>query len=526
MRHHGGVNDLNPEPGADGAADAGAPAQPVAADVLAPAVLTGSPQPLPADAGHAATGPGPDPVPVLEPVRPLDTGGAVPTATRRQNAAAIVGTVVLVVAIAFGGGFAAGRFTAPTPESGTAVATQAPAATASASGEPGASAEAGATADPGVTPVPSAGPDLPSDGARLGSADAPVVIDYWADYQCPFCSKFALEVIPALYPYIEDGTVQLIHRDFAFIGPESMQSAIAVRCAADEGKYWQMHDAVYAAQAGENQGAFSDDKLTAIATSIGLDTGAFETCLADRDMRIAVMEDTAAGHRVGVDSTPTVDVNGARISAPEAGKIEDAIAAAVAGATPAPAPTQRPTGDPWGALDLRGREAGAAAAPLTVELWMDYQSTDSKAIADVLEPELRTRVENGSIKVVQKDLALLGEESVTAAATVRCMADQGGPAWLMHDVLAVNAQGAGSGIFTPDVMLDIAVKLGLDIKAFDACTADPATAAAVADESAQGTALGLEAGPSVRVLRGGEELERFIGAIDADAVIKAIDGAR
>jgi protein-disulfide isomerase len=157
---------------------------------------------------------------------------------------------------------------------------------------------------------------------------------------------------------------------------------------------------------------------------------------------------------------------------------------------------------------------------------MDYQSTDSKAIADVLEPELRTRVENGSIKVVQKDLALLGEESVTAAATVRCMADQGGPAWLMHDVLAVNAQGAGSGIFTPDVMLDIAVKLGLDIKAFDACTADPATAAAVADESAQGTALGLEAGPSVRVLRGGEELERFIGAIDADAVIKAIDGAR
>jgi protein-disulfide isomerase len=135
-------------------------------------------------------------------------------------------------------------------------------------------------------------------------------------------------------------------------------------------------------------------------------------------------------------------------------------------------------------------------------------------------------VEDGAIKVVQKDLALLGEESVTAAATVRCIADQDGPAWLMHDVLAVNAQGAGSGIFTADVMLDVAVKLGLDIKAFDACTADPATAAAIADESAQGRALGLEAGPAVRVMRGDEEVTRFTGPIDAAAVIKAIDDAK
>jgi protein-disulfide isomerase len=332
-------------------------------------------------------------------------------------------------------------------------------------------------------------------------------------------------VIPALVPYIEDGTVQLVHRDFAFIGPESMRAAMAVRCADREGKYWWMHDAVYAAQDGENQGAFSDAKLLAIAASIGLDTDAFETCMADRDVRIAVMDDTAAGHRVGVDSTPTADVNGTRVSAPDIANLEAAIAAAVAGASPGPLPTQRPTGDPWEALDLTGREAGSASAPLTVELWMDYQAPDSKAIVETLEPELRTRAQDGRIKVVQKDLALLGEESVTAASAVRCMADQDGPAWLLHDVLAVNARGAGSGIYTADAMLGVAVNLGRDIKAFDACLADPSTAAAVDDETADGKALGLDAGPAVLVRKGDQEIARFTGPIDQAAVLAAIDGS-
>jgi protein-disulfide isomerase len=461
------------------------------------------------------------PVPVVEPVRPLDAGGA-PPAIRKQNTVAIVGTIALVVAIAFGGGFAAGRFSAPVPDDGTAVAGE---STASPSGDPAATTDPGATPDPAVTPMPSAGPDLPSDGARLGKADAPVVIDYWADYQCPFCSKFAQEVIPALFPYIEDGTVQLVHRDFAFIGPESMQAAVAVRCADREGKYWWMHDAVYAAQNGENQGAYSDDKLVAIAASIGLDTEAFETCLADRGMRIEVMDDTAAGHRVGVDSTPTADVNGVRVGVPDAASLEAAITAAVAGASPGPLPTQAPTGDPWAGLDLGSREAGSASAPLTVELWMDYQAPDSKAIAEALEPELRTRAQDGGIKVVQKDLATLGEESVTAASAVRCVADQGGPAWLMHDVLAVNAQGAGSGIYTADAMLGVAVKLGLDITAFDACLVDAATTTAIADETAKGKALGLESAPAVLVLKGDEEVARFTGPIDPAKVLAAIDGA-
>ncbi len=160
------------------------------------------------------------------------------------------------------------------------------------------------------TPAASTGPDLPSDGNRLGSADAKVVIDYWADYQCPFCAKFAQETIPLLTPYIADGTVALVHRDYAFIGPESSDAAIAVRCAGREGKYWPMHDAVYAAQDGENEGAFARDRLAAIGASIGLDGSKLEACFADRSLLAEVLADTAAGVRTGIESTPTADVNG------------------------------------------------------------------------------------------------------------------------------------------------------------------------------------------------------------------------
>jgi protein-disulfide isomerase len=574
--HHGEVNENLPEPGADGAAGPEAAPEPVATPDPEP-VATPEPEPEPVPAAELVPAAGPEalassvdpepptgidaevppdaaevpadagevPADVAEvpadaaeaPATPADVadvpseagpgpGPAPAPAARRQNRVAVIATVALVVVLAFGGGFAAGRFSAPAATSdGTAAATGAP-GTPDASGATG-SATPGESAVAEATPVPSGGPSLPSDGARLGKADAPVVINYWADYQCPFCGKFATEVIPQLYPQIEDGTVQLVHRDFAFIGPESTQAAIAVRCADREGKYWWMHDAVYAAQDGENKGAFSNDKLTAIAGSIGLDTKAFAACLSDHQVLVDVLADTGAGYHSGVQSTPTIDVNGTRLlGVPDMSSLSDAIAAVVAGATPAPLPTRAPTDDPWTGVNTSGRQAGSTQAPVRVELWMDYQSTDSASVAKDLEPELRSRVQSGAIQVVQRDLALLGDESITASAAVRCTADQDGPTWLMHDILAVNAKGAGSGIYITDVMLRVAAQLGLDVKAFDACLAAPGMADAVKAETAEGQALGLEAGPSVVIYQGDKEIARFTGAISTPAVTEAIDALK
>jgi len=495
--YHGGVNDSSLDPSGDPPADP-APAVTADPDPVAP-VTDDATEPD----GHLAVDAEPDAEPAAGPWDPPQDTDAEPAddtdrprGVRRQNRAALAGTVALLVVLAVGGGILIGRGT--TPAAGDAFATSGPAASA-----------------------------LPSDGARLGRADAKVTIDYWADFQCPYCSKFARDVIPQLESRIADGTVALVHRDFAFIGSESVDAAVAVRCAGEEGKYWPMHNAVYAAQAGENQGGFAPAKLAQIASSVGLDPAKFSACIASRAPLVGVLDDTAAGVRAGVVSTPTIDVNGNRfLGVSDVAKFLAAIDAAAAGASPAPLPTAAPAADPWAGTVTNGREAGGPTAPVTVELWMDYQSKDSAAVAKTLEPELRTRVASGAIRVVQRDLALLGDESVVASSMVRCVARQGGPAWFVHDILSVSAQGAGAGIYTPDNLLRLASRLGLDVKALDTCLADPTVAADTKAETAQGTALGLTAGPSVVIRVGDREVGRFSGALDTAKVLAAIDAAK
>ena len=490
MGHHDPVNDTDP-----------------------PAVLPpGTPEPTPPDREAM---PAAEPELAIEPTpiaEPEPASGSV----HRQNRIAIVGTVALVVALAIGAGYLVGRGTGA--DDGDAV------------GAIGGTPSVGATMDPSApspTPAASTGPDLPSDGNRLGSADAKVVIDYWADYQCPFCAKFAQETIPQLTSYIADGTVALVHRDYAFIGPESSDAAIAVRCAGREGKYWPMHDAVYAAQDGENKGAFARDRLAVIGASIGLDGATLEECFADRSLLAEVLADTAAGVRSGIESTPTADVNGKRfLGVPKFDDVKAAIDAAVAGATPAPLPTQQPINDPWAGTPTDGRTAGDAAAPVTVALWMDYQSTNGATVANALGGELRTRVADGKVRLELHDLALLGDESVTAGVALRCVDAQDGPTWLIHDILSVSAQGKDAGIYTAENLLRLTSQLGLDVAAFDACLADPAVAQAVRDETAAGKAAGLAEGPAIVVSAGGKETARFVGALDAAKVLAAIDAAK
>jgi protein-disulfide isomerase len=414
-------------------------------------------------------------------------------------------TVALVVALAFGAGFATGRASAP-------------------AGAPGANA---ASFAPVPTSVASAGAELPSDGARLGRANARVTVDYWADFQCPFCARFAQTVIPQLTSRIADGTVAIVHRDFVFIGAESLDAAVAVRCAGREARYWPMHDAVYSAQAGENKGAFTRARLTQVATSVGLDAKAFTACLDDHALVVDALDETAAGVRAGVVSTPTVDVNGSRfLGVPDVAKLLAAIDAAAAGASPAPSPTAAAPQDPWAGTATDGRQAGGASAPVTVELWMDYQATGSAAIPSTLEPELRTRIAAGAVRVVQRDFALLGEESVAAATMVRCVARQSGPAWLVHDIISGAAAGPNAGIFVPLNFLNVAARFGLQVRALDTCLADATVAADVTAETTAGKALGLTAGPVVVIRVGEREVARFPGPLDVKAVLAAIDAAK
>ncbi len=156
---------------------------------------------------------------------------------------------------------------------------------------------------------------------------------------------------------------------------------------------------------------------------------------------------------------------------------------------------------------------------------MDYQAPGSAVIAAELEPLLRTRILSGSVRVEQHDLATLGDESVVAAAAVRCVARQDGPTWFTHDVLAASAQGQGAGIYTIRNILRFGARIGLDIGALSACLDDPAVAADVAADTTAGVAAGLSSAPAVVVRRGGVEVARFTGTLDVAAILASIDGA-
>jgi len=163
---------------------------------------------------------------------------------------------------------------------------------------------------PGRAPV---APDAARDNT-LGSASASVTIDEWADFQCPACRNFA-----ALQPGLDqavlrDGSTRFVFHHMAFLGPESIRAAEAAECAGDQGRFWAYHDALYAAQNGENRGTFGTDHLKQFATSIALDQGAFNSCLDSDKYVTRVQQETLAGMQLGVNSTPTLFVNGQRVA--------------------------------------------------------------------------------------------------------------------------------------------------------------------------------------------------------------------
>lgn len=159
------------------------------------------------------------------------------------------------------------------------------------------------------TPPP--GGTAPLEGRVKGLATAPVTIIEYADLQCPNCALFARTTEREIErQYIETGKVRLEFRHFPFLGKESERAAEALECAGEQGKFWPYHDALFAAQAGENRGAFSDKNLRAIADRAGLDGAALAACLNSGRYHDRVQADKLAGEAAGVQGTPTFFING------------------------------------------------------------------------------------------------------------------------------------------------------------------------------------------------------------------------
>jgi protein-disulfide isomerase len=155
----------------------------------------------------------------------------------------------------------------------------------------------------------SASPGQLADGLSLGSPSAPLTVDLWSDFQCPACGLFTRQMEPALVDdYVLPGKVRLVYHDLSFLGSESVDAAIAARVAAQSNRFWAYHDYLFANQRGEQQGAFSQARLEAIATAIGLDLEQFRAGQRDPQIRSAVAQQQSLGAASGVNQTPTLIV--------------------------------------------------------------------------------------------------------------------------------------------------------------------------------------------------------------------------
>jgi protein-disulfide isomerase len=140
-------------------------------------------------------------------------------------------------------------------------------------------------------------------GAKVrGNASAKVMLLEFSDYQCPFCGRHYRETMPLLQKeYIDTGKIRYAFRDFPIesLHREAIKAHEAVNCAADQNKYWPMHDRLFA-----NPRPLGPDQLRAHASAVGLELGAFQQCLDSGKHAQTVQQGIAAAVGAGASGTP------------------------------------------------------------------------------------------------------------------------------------------------------------------------------------------------------------------------------
>jgi protein-disulfide isomerase len=137
-----------------------------------------------------------------------------------------------------------------------------------------------------------------------GSDRAPVTLVEFSDFQCPYCKR-AEPTIEQLRSDYGD-KLRFVYRDYPLpFHPRAMPASIAVHCAADQGKYWEMFNNLM-----HEQGDLGDDDLKKRAAAVGLDAAKFAQCFDSKKPEPAIKESSDDGAAAGVSGTPSFFVNG------------------------------------------------------------------------------------------------------------------------------------------------------------------------------------------------------------------------
>ncbi len=160
--------------------------------------------------------------------------------------------------------------------------------------------------DPGTHPNP--------NDNSMGDPKAPVKIEEFSDFQCPYCEQFHTNTEALLRQYyIDTGKVLFtyrsmgnwVSRNVGGTSTESQDAAQAAYCAGDQNKFWEMHALLFGNVKGEDVGSFTPKRLKLIAAKVpGLDMNQFNSCFDSGKFKDRVQQDLADGTAAGITGTP------------------------------------------------------------------------------------------------------------------------------------------------------------------------------------------------------------------------------
>jgi protein-disulfide isomerase len=374
------------------------------------------------------------------------------------------------------------------------------------------------------------------DSPQKGGKEPKITLVVFSDFQCPYCGRAKGTLDELLKIYKDDIRIAFRHFPLAF-HKEAKGAALAAIAAEEQGKFWEMHDRLFA-----NQQSLQAESLETYAKDLGLDMARYGASIQRPENRTRVQTEIELGNKFGVQGTPSFFMNGRAFAGAyplESFKmvIDEEIKkvdALLATGTPrgqlyasltkdglqkaAPKKEAARPGEPQPGeaykVDIKGAPSkGAKDALVTIVTFSDFQCPYCARVNTTLD-QLMTKYK-GKLRVVWRNLPLAFHDRAKPAAIAAMAAHQQGKFWPMHDLLFMN-----QGYLTPEDMEGYAKKIGLNMARFKASIADGKTAKQVAADMDLAEKVGAKGTPAFFIngvfLSGAQPYEVFAGRIDEE----------
>jgi protein-disulfide isomerase len=362
----------------------------------------------------------------------------------------------------------------------------------------------------------------PGDGPSVGPKNAKVTIVEWSDFQCPFCGRVDPTIKQILSTYKDD--VRLVWRNEPLpFHPNALPAAKAAMAAHKQGKFWQMHELMFA-----HQNELSAAKYEEGAKQLGLDVARWKTDKDSPAIAEAIQKDNAYGQQVGANGTPSFFINGKLIAGAMPfdtfkAVIDEQIAKAneltKKGVRPEKlyetivAENVKAAGSlPEVKVDVGSAPViGPKTAPVTIVEWSDFQCPYCGRVEPTLQ-QIRDEYK-GKVRLAWKNQPLSFHPNAMPAAEAAMAADEQGKFWEYHDALFKRQTELGPALYD-----EVAKQLGLDMDRFHASIAAHKHLPQIKADMAAGSAVGADGTPTFFI-----NGKKLVGALPIDSFKQVID---